>query len=95
MNADLRLKTDALSFFARCPKAWFKFVVAEPDDLKEIDDLTKRFKLPTERLILMPEGRSVSDLDRRATWLAPICRERGFRFGDRLQIRLWGDRPGT
>jgi organic radical activating enzyme len=95
MAADLRLKPEPLSFFARCLKAWFKFVVAEPDDLDEIDALAGRFELPPERLILMPEGRSVADLDRRAAWLAPICRDRGFRFGDRLHIRLWGDQPGT
>lgn len=93
--ADLRLKPDALSFFTQSPKAWFKFVVAEPADLDQIDDLAHRFKIPAERLILMPEGRSVEDLDRRAAWLAPICRDRGFRFGDRLHIRLWGDQPGT
>jgi len=95
IDENLRLKPDALSYFSRSPEAWFKFVVAEPGDIEEIDDLARRYEIPAQRLILMPEGRTVADLDRRAAWLASICRERGFRFGDRLHIRLWGDRPGT
>lgn len=90
-----RIHPAALAFFANSPKAWFKFVVTDPADLDEIDALLDRFGPPRERVILMPEGRSAADLDRKAAWLAPLCFNRGFRFGDRLQIRLWGDQPGT
>jgi 7-carboxy-7-deazaguanine synthase len=43
----------------------------------------------------MPEGRTAAELDRTAPWLAAICRDLGFRFCDRLHIRLWGDRRGV
>jgi organic radical activating enzyme len=95
MPETMRLVPAALAWFAASPKTWFKFVVAQPDDLAEIENLLGRFGLPRCRTILMPEGRDSATLDRRSAWLAGLCRDRGLRLGDRLQIRLWGDRPGT
>jgi len=91
----LRLNAAALQFFAASPKAWFKFVVAEPADLPEIEALLTAHALPRQRVLLMPEGRTVAELDHNAPWLADICRDQGFRFCDRLHIRLWGDKRGV
>ncbi len=95
MPESLRLNDDALHYFAASPKAWFKFVVSSPSDLAEIKMLQTRYRLPPQRILLMPEGRTSSELDRTAPQLAELCRELGFRFGDRLHIRLWGDRQGV
>lgn len=95
MPETLRLNADALGFFAASPKAWFKFVVAKPADLVEIQNLRVRFGIPCDRILLMPEGRTAADLDHTAPRLAGICRDLGFRFCDRLHIRLWGDRRGV
>jgi 7-carboxy-7-deazaguanine synthase len=91
----LRLRPDALRFFAASPKSWFKFVVAEPSDLVEIQSLRDAHSIPRQRILLMPEGRTAAELDRSAAWLAETCRDQGFRFCDRLHIRLWGDRRGV
>jgi organic radical activating enzyme len=91
----LRLNEAALRYFAQSPKAGFKFVVARPPDLVEIQSLRVRFEIPPSRILLMPEGRTAAELDRTAPWLAAICRDLGFRFCDRLHIRLWGDRRGV
>lgn len=95
MPEPLRLNAEALGFFARSPKAWFKFVVAEPGDLEEIRQLREVHDIPASRILLMPEGRTPAELDKNAAWLAEICRERGLRFCDRLHIRLWGDKRGV
>jgi organic radical activating enzyme len=95
MPETLRLNADALGFFAASPKAWFKFVVASPADLLEIQSLRTRFSIPAERILLMPEGRTAADLESSAPWLADLCRDLGLRFCDRLHIRLWGDRRGV
>ena len=95
MPESLRLNAEALRFFARSPKAWFKFVVVEPGDLQEIERLREAHAIPISRVLLMPEGRTSAELDQSAAWLADICRERGFRFCDRLHIRLWGDKRGV
>ena len=95
MPESMRLNPEALGFFARSPKAWFKFVVAEPADLEEIHQLRNAHEIPISRILLMPEGRTSAELDKSAVWLADVCREQGFRFCDRLHIRLWGDKRGV
>ncbi|MBK1884773.1 7-carboxy-7-deazaguanine synthase QueE [Luteolibacter pohnpeiensis] len=95
MEEILRIRPDALRFYAANPKAWFKFVVASADDLQEIKELMRLHDLPREKVILMPEGRTSAELDRIAPWLAECCRDCGFRFSDRLHIRLWGDKRGV
>ena len=95
MPESLRIIPDALAFFATSPKAWFKFVVANPADLAEIQALRARFSIPAARILLMPEGRNAAALDRNAPRLAELCRDLGFRFCDRLHIRLWGDKRGV
>ncbi len=95
MPENLRLVPEALAHFAASPKAWFKFVAARAADLQEIDELVERHALPAERILVMPEGRTAPELDRRALELVDACLERGWRFGDRLHVRLWGDRRGV
>ena len=91
----LRLRPETLRWFAESPKAWFKFVVAKREDVTEVEALVARWGLPARRIALMPLGRTAEQLDRRADWLAGVCRDHGWRFSDRLQVRLWGDRRGV
>jgi organic radical activating enzyme len=95
MAEALRIVPKALKHFATSPKAWFKYVVSESSDLAEIDALASRFSLSGKRILLMPEGRNSAQLDRHASEIAAACLERGWRFCDRLHVRLWGDRRGV
>lgn len=95
MPESFRIDDDALRFFANSPKAWFKFVISAQADLEEIHQLRSRFGIQIERILLMPEGRTAAELDRTAPAIAELCRNLGFRFCDRLHIRLWGDRRGV
>lgn len=95
MSEELRLKPTVLAGLAATGKAWFKFVVRDERDIGEIWALLERAGIPGNRVILMPEGRTVEALDKTAAWLAERCRDLGFRFSDRLHVRLWGDRRGV
>lgn len=95
MPAALRMRPDALAFFAASPKAWFKFVVSRSDDLQEIQTLQAAHTIPAGRILLMPEGRTAAELDLSTGWLAEVCRDGGYRFCDRLHIRIWGDKRGV
>lgn len=95
-NADAaRVNNAALASYANDPRAWFKFVVATPQDADEIAALAMQFALPANRILLMPEGTSPAVLHQRTAWLAPLCLQRGWRFTDRLHIHLYGDTRGT
>jgi organic radical activating enzyme len=95
VKPSLRLVPDTLRFFANSPKAWFKFVIAAKADLDEVLALQNEFSIPASRILLMPEGRTATELDTTAADIAELCRTHGFRFCDRLHIRLWGDKRGV
>jgi len=73
-----------------------KFVVKSPDDLDEIEAILAAIgHREPSRVLLMPEGRDVAKLDAISIWLVEVCKDRGYRYCDRLHVRLFGDRRGT
>ena len=90
-----RVHPAALRALVESRKAWFKFVVSEGRDLREVDALVSEYHLPHERVMLMPEGTDRTALLERSQWLVEDCRKRGFRFTPRLHILLFGNRRGT
>ncbi|MFC3173172.1 7-carboxy-7-deazaguanine synthase QueE [Novosphingobium bradum] len=93
--AELALVPERLAAFAADPRAWFKFVVAMPQDLAEVLRLRDTYAMASERIFLMPEGTGSAILRERMAWLAPLALEHGLRLTDRLHIHLYGDTRGT
>ncbi len=93
--AELALKPEMLVHWAREPRAFLKFVIAEPGDVDEVVVLTERYSFDHNRVFLMPEGTDSETLRTRKKWLAPLALEHGFRMTDRLHIHLYGDTRGT
>ena len=93
--AELALIPERLDAYATDPRAWFKFVIAEPSDLDEVLALRERYRFRPDHVFLMPEGTDSETLRAREKWLAPLCVEHGFRMSDRLHIHLFGDTRGT
>jgi 7-carboxy-7-deazaguanine synthase len=91
----LALPDERLAAWSREPRAFFKFVVADPGDLGEVTALQRRHAIPGERLFVMPEGTDAATLRDRLRWLAPLCLAHGWRLSDRLHIHLYGDTRGT
>lgn len=93
--ADLALIPERLDAYATDPRAWFKFVIAQPSDVDEVIALRDRYRFKPDHVFLMPEGTDSATLREREKWLAPLCVEHGFRMSDRLHIHLFGDTRGT
>ena len=52
--------------------------------------------MPTaSRVILMPEGTDPGAIHERARWLVEICKAKGFRYGPRLHIDIYGNERGV
>lgn len=90
-----RIDPPVLREFASLDSAFFKFVVQDAADLAEVEDLREQFSIPPDRVVLMPEGRTATELTARSPWLAEACTERGYRFSTRLHILIWGDKRGV
>ncbi len=93
--ADLALPPARLDAWATEPRAWFKFVVATPDDVEQVRALAAVHAIPAERIFLMAEGRDSATLRARQIWLSDLCMQFGYSLTDRLHIHLSGDTRGT
>lgn len=91
----LRLRDDALGFFAASPKSAFKFVVAGAADVAQVRDLSAQHGIEPDRIYLMPRASTHETLAQLSPWVASACLANGYRFSDRLHIHLFGNRPGV
>lgn len=95
MSRERRVRPEVLRSLAGTGRADFKFVVDSPADLEEVREIVALSGIPVSRVFLMPQGISTGQLDARADWLVAWCQEHGFRFSDRLHVRLFGSRRGV
>lgn len=77
-----------------------KFVYSNRDSLRDIDKFLEDLNalsvdFEPDDIMLMPEGSNEKELAKVQQECAEVCIERGWRFADRLHIRLWGDRRGV
>lgn len=73
-----------------------KFVIAAEEDLLEMEEfLTILPSMAKDQILLMPQARSNNDLQLLAPRIVELCKRYGYRYGDRLHIRLWNDKRGV
>ncbi|MFF2146222.1 7-carboxy-7-deazaguanine synthase QueE [Kitasatospora sp. NPDC058190] len=84
---DRQIIPEALSAFATCGKARFKFVVREAAQLDEVASVVETFSLPD--VWIMPEGTSSETVLGRMRELADEVLKRGWNLTPRLHTLLW------
>lgn len=97
-HEERRLNLDAISEWLVEYDYQLKFVVCSQTDLDEIDQLLYqlgRHRIPPTKVMLMPEGISAAGIRERDETLVEICKQRGFRYCNRLHIELFGNTKGT
>jgi len=103
-HAVWRKKHEATRWSPDVVRAWvdnyayqFKFVVAQPADVDELEGMIEKLgrNIPRHKVLLMPEGIAMDVLRSRAAWLGELCKTRGYRYAHRLQIELYGNKRGT
>lgn len=74
-----------------------KFVIAQESDLTELEQLLAQTGVcvPAHKVFLMPEGTQSVALHESGRKVAEWCKERGYRFCDRLHVHLYGHTRGT
>lgn len=70
----------------------FKFVIGERGGIELVERFLDRLPVTVapERIFLMPEGATLDELASRAPMVAELCRQYGYRYGQRLHLRLFG-----
>ncbi len=94
-----RLRTDRdplRRLLRRFPDHQIKFVVADPDDLRDVlDVLEDAGEIEPTRVLLMAEGRMAAEVADKAKMVAALCSEHGFRYTPRLHLDLFGAGRGV
>lgn len=94
--ADKRIKPEVLQQLATCPKAYFKFVLAEAEQINEVvNDYQQAYHIPAARILLMPEGGTGEAISRKSDWIIILCKQHHFRYSPRLHIDIWGEVTGV
>jgi 7-carboxy-7-deazaguanine synthase len=91
----LRWQPEVLKHLMSAYDYQFKFVIADPQDLTELEQMRRALQAPASKVLLMPEGTNADTIRQRGLWLAEICKQHGFRFSPRLHVDLWGDKRGV
>ncbi len=90
----MRLALNALGWYAKSDKAWFKFVVAGPRDVDEALEVASTFSIPLERVMLMPLAASPEEQRAVLASIWDYAVSRGLRVTPRLHIYVWGNMAG-
>ncbi len=73
-----------------------KFVIDTPAELSLVEQYMRDFpELDRTRVLLMPQGTQVEELQAKEAWLNPYCKEHGLRCCPRMQIEWYGLTRGT
>lgn len=87
-----RYHADVLTSFRMTHKAIFKFVVQNPSDFAEIDQIVHDCRLDANTVYIMPEGVSEAHIDYTLQTVAHEALLRGFNLSTRLHVLLYGNR---
>jgi 6-pyruvoyltetrahydropterin 2'-reductase len=88
----IRVKPDVINnILSNTNNSFFKFVIRNEYDITEVDYILQ--KVPTYAPVyLMPMGGNKNDLNTNAERVFQFCVEKGFRYSDRIHIRIYNDK---
>lgn len=96
MPKSARYKPDVIKFMAGHPNSWVKFVVTGEADWDEIvQDFIEPGLIRRDQIILMPEGSTREQLQKRYQTVVDICTRESVRFSDRLQVTIFNETVGV
>lgn len=83
-----------LNRFNHLDKTSFKFVARNGIDLEEVDQIVEECRLDSEKILIMPQGSTVDEMQQHSLRLVEGIKERCWRFSPRLHVYLWGNKRG-
>jgi 7-carboxy-7-deazaguanine synthase len=86
-----RINPAVINAGIQLPHCFFKFVVNDDNDWKEMLDLKYRFSIPSRKIWIMPCCVTREEYIAKSQWLIPKCIQEGLRFCSREQIAIWSN----
>ena len=96
MHQRRRLNFAVIQKFLEAYDYQLKFVVERREDFVEIGEVLNQLPdIDPARVMIMAQGTTNQELNRKAKWLVELCKQYGFSYTPRLHIQLFGNRRGT
>lgn len=90
-----RYKPNVLRQYLETGKTFFKFVVTCEEDLEEIAELVSEIEIPSDRVYLMPQGKTKAEQEQFQGAVAALAQQEGFNFSPRLHILVYDSKRGV
>ena len=90
-----RYRAGALGDLMATGRSVLKFVVSDPADLEEAGAISAELEVPADRVWVMPEGTTGSEVLAGMRALVPGVTARGWRLSSRLHVLLWDNQRGV
>lgn len=90
MRKELRYKPEIIKQISTIENSWFKFVISNKDDWREIEnDFINPGLIHPRQIILMPCGSSQEELNKNRETVVNLAVENSVLFSDRLHVTIW------
>lgn len=94
-HAKTRINYVVLEALLKRYPSYLKFVMTGPEDLKEIEEIQRKLKLPPNRIFLMPEGITRDEILAHGPAINDLCMEYGYRYSPREHVILYNNTRKT
>lgn len=95
-----RINKEALKQLCQNHKFQLKFVINSEEEVLEVKEIQQFLEdegisSVKDNILLMPQAITEDELARASLKLVDLCKRYGYRFCDRLHVRLWNDKRGV
>jgi len=87
---------EVIKWFSTNRKVFFKFVITNDEDIRELKELfINPFDISNNRIFLMPCGSTHEELKDKSKWLIEICKRDLFMYSPRMQVHIYDKTVGV
>lgn len=96
IDKNKRYKPEVISFMSSLDNSWFKFVISEEEQWKEIEeDFINTNLIRRDQIILMPQGLDREELCKNREKVVNISIRENVKYSTREHIILWDKKTGV
>ena len=81
-------------FFSKQKNCYFKYVVEGSSDLTEIKKLISKYELDKNKVLLMPQATTKSEIISREKIVSKMAKESKLSYSPRMHVSMWGNQRG-
>jgi len=87
-------KNNCYSFFSKQKNCYFKYVIENDNDLIEINDLISKYCLDKNKVLLMPQATTKSEIISREKIVSKLAKDYKLSYSPRMHVSMWGNQRG-